>query len=335
MLTGGSLQLSLKPFRLPRSLVIALYFLLQSIEQPRDGREHRDPLVPDGPDDFRRVQSILKHNGSSQQRRHEDSQELAEDMTQGKQVQEPNGVNEPVIFEVLLYLALDGFEVGKKVCVRQNHAFRVRRGAGSEDDLHGVLAAQIACRVRIGAMLRDKLGQSFQFEYRQTRIQTLNFARAYEQPGVYLPRNTESEIARTDSIHGYDQHAAQHASPESGDPLGAVVAPDHDAVAFGDLPRFELSRELRRRLCDPAVRPPHRAVTPAVHTGDLRTARIETVQIFDHRLAPHELLKVNNSPLPINAKLGPLTIGHGFHGSTGRGRAATKMFLVILRAFAS
>ena len=244
-------------------------------------------------------------------------------------------MKEPLISEVLLYFAFDGFNVGKKVCVRQNHALRVRGGAGSKDDLYGVLAAQIARRVRIGAMMRHKLGQSFQFQGRQTRIQALNFARAYEQPGVHLPRNTESEIARTDSIHGHDQHAAQHASPESGDPLGAILAPDHDAVAFADLTRFELPRELRRRLCDPAVRPAHRAVAPAVHAGNLRTARIETVQILDHRLAPHEVLKVNNSPLPINAKLGPLTIGHRFHGSTGRGRAATKMFLVILRAFAS
>src|ERR1039458_3900966 len=76
---------------------IAFDFLLQRLDHARDGHQHGNAFPADRRHDFGWVECVFEHDGRAQQRGKKNSQELAEDVAQRQQVQEANGMHEPLV----------------------------------------------------------------------------------------------------------------------------------------------------------------------------------------------------------------------------------------------
>ena len=117
---------------------------------------------------------------------------------------------------------------------------------------------------------------------------SLVLRRADAKLGVYLLGHALGEVGSGNLVDGNNDHAAQQASEEDDHPLGAVLAPDEDFVAFGDLARVQLARETMRVGQHIAVRPALRAIAAMMDVGDLAGMPLEVVEILQDGGACHQ-----------------------------------------------
>src|SRR5262249_12849332 len=82
VLTFGRRELLLELVELSGGFVLQLDFIAQALQHARHRHYRRDPLAPDGVDNFGRVQAALKDHGGAEQRRHEEAEELPEDVAE-------------------------------------------------------------------------------------------------------------------------------------------------------------------------------------------------------------------------------------------------------------
>src|SRR5262249_13898157 len=82
----------------PAGLIeIALNFLLQRFDHARHSDEYRDALAANRGDDFRGIERIGGDHGSADQGREKHAEKLSEDMTQRKQIQKTQRVDELLV----------------------------------------------------------------------------------------------------------------------------------------------------------------------------------------------------------------------------------------------
>src|SRR5213594_2908335 len=151
-------------------MVIAFDFLTQGLQQPGDGNQHGDSPSLDGVDDFRRAQGVQENNRAAEQLRDKNSEELAENVAQGEQVEKPDGMEDAFVLEILVYLRLERLDVGENVAMGNGDALGFGRSAGCEDNLHQVVAHQVRVATGLRRMTRNGLPQTLQAEGRQTVI---------------------------------------------------------------------------------------------------------------------------------------------------------------------
>ena len=99
--------------------------------------ENRDAFEADAIDQARGFELCLEVDFGGKQRGRPEAHELAEDVAERKAVEKAQRVNEALVAQILLHLALDGIEAGEDVAVGVDDAFGRGRGAGGEDDLEG------------------------------------------------------------------------------------------------------------------------------------------------------------------------------------------------------
>ena len=78
-------------------LEIAFDFLLQRIDEARNGDEHGDALAVDGGHDLGRIERIFKDDSRAQKRRQKNSEELSEDVAQREKIQKAYGMKPALI----------------------------------------------------------------------------------------------------------------------------------------------------------------------------------------------------------------------------------------------
>jgi hypothetical protein len=108
-------------------------------------------------------------------------------------------------------------------------------GAGGKQNLEGSVCAETRDRAGLrGGKYRLPFFkcQALEVAPRIISAQLTNQQRiANGEPGPDIGRNTGSEVGAAESIKRHSQDAAQNAAMECGDPLGAVLGPQNDAIA--------------------------------------------------------------------------------------------------------
>src|SRR5215470_5390135 len=94
------------------------------------------------------------------------------------------------------------------------------------------------------------------------------FPRTDDQFWSHLLDDSPGKVRRRGVINWNHDHPAVRASEERTHPRGTVLAPEHDAVALGNMPRVQLTRESISSLCDLAIRPARDTVTDRFGIGD-------------------------------------------------------------------
>jgi hypothetical protein len=117
---------------------VAFNFLLQRIHQPRNRYQHRNPLALDGGDDLGRIQRIFKNDSCAQQWRKKNSQKLPEHMTQRQQVEEAQGMHQPLILPILLDLPSQGNHVPGDIRMAEHDTLRFRGRPRSKDNFQRI-----------------------------------------------------------------------------------------------------------------------------------------------------------------------------------------------------
>src|SRR5436305_13946632 len=134
-------------------------------------------------------------------------------------------------------------------------------------------------------MMRDGVCQFVESESRQIEQA---IAAVHEQPGMDLLLNAGDEVGGAFDIERHDDDAARQASEEGRDPLGAVLAPEQDALAFVNAATVKLARELKRCIAQSLVRPALDAQTAPMREGGFVAARCGLIkkadEIYSHGL---------------------------------------------------
>jgi hypothetical protein len=171
--------------------------------------------------------------------------ELAEDMTEWESVENANRVKGAFVFEIFLHFLLNGSETGEDVAVSVDDAFGISRGTGGKDDLESVVGCEV---VDGGGLLSGECGgEVFEWEERRGGWEESEFGGVAEDVfGADFANDPVDEIERAGEIDRDGDDAAQEATEECGDPFGAVVTPEKDAVAFSDGAADELGGETAR-----------------------------------------------------------------------------------------
>ena len=252
----------------------------QHLEDLRDADEHGHAAGPDLADDGGRVVAAHEDGDPLQHRRHEGRHGLPEHVAQGKQVQEAQRKEGPPVPGVLQDLALDRHDVGQHVRVRDPDSLGFGRGSRSEDDLGQVVAARVVRGVALRGIIEPvghgRLGRrgiergavSEQLVERpgvdageQRRAETL--AR-HDEPGRDDPHDAPDEFGRRAQVDRDGHRPRGQAAPEGDDPLGAVLAPQHHAVAGRQTVLAEHFREPPGGAADLVVGPGVGAIASVV-----------------------------------------------------------------------
>ena len=91
----------------------------------------------------------------------EESQKLSEDVAQGQQVQEAQGMEPLLVLPMLSDLALNRFEVRQHVAVGDHNSLRFGSRSRREDDLKHVVAGDLRAGIAVCILLRDRSAQVF------------------------------------------------------------------------------------------------------------------------------------------------------------------------------
>src|ERR1700735_3066793 len=121
---------------------LAQDFTLERFDKSRNRHENGYALVANHINQAGGLERIDEDHGAREEGRDEDSQHLAEDVAQRKQIQKAQWMKDALVAKIFLDFALDWFDVGKDVAVRDHHAAGLRRRTGSENDFQRVLARE-------------------------------------------------------------------------------------------------------------------------------------------------------------------------------------------------
>ena len=265
---------------------IAFDLLLQRLDHARDGHQHRDAFAANRRHDFRGVECVLENDSAAQQRGKKDSEELAEDVAQRQQVQETNGMHEPLVLQIFSDFRFDGDEVADHVGVGEHDSLGLSRGAGGEDDFEWVGGLNLRGTKAFGSMLRNYSAQIGGVDGRDLLLADVpdlleersSFARTQYQPGAHLRADAACKIGAGGIVDGNSNHPAKRASEESRHPLGTVRTPEQNRVALGDVARLEFAGKLIRHAGDALVAPTLVPVSSRKNVGAVATAALEIVQ---------------------------------------------------------
>ena len=250
----------------------------QHVQDLRHADEDRHAAGPDLPDDAGRVVAAHEDGDALQHRRHEGRHRLAEHVAERQQVQEAERKEGAPVPRVLPDLALHRHDVGQHVRVRDPDAPGLGRGAGREDDLGQVVAARTVRGVRFGGGAGDAGGRGRGLPEAAVAVREQIVERPDRHPvqrrgtevgardderGRDDPHDAPDQLRGGAQVDGHGHRAGEQAAPEGDDPLGAVLAPQHHAVAGGDAVPAQAGGEVPGGAANLAVRPGVAAV-PAV-----------------------------------------------------------------------
>src|SRR5882762_6941255 len=114
----------------------------QEIEHARHSNEQGRAFAFDGAENFAGIGGVFENYRGAEKRWNEKSHELSEDVAQRNQRNEAQRMEQTLVFEIGLHAAFYGFEVGKKISVREDDAARFGRSAGGEEDFRDLLASE-------------------------------------------------------------------------------------------------------------------------------------------------------------------------------------------------
>src|ERR1700722_14215803 len=137
-LAFSRLKAPAKLFHTAVVLHVTLDFFLQGLQHPRHRYQHRYSLAPNSVNDLGRLQRVLKNHRSAQQLRQENSQKLAEDVTQRQHVKKSNGMHQAFVLEVALNFTFQGRNVAENIAVGDHHAFGFGGGPGGKNNFERV-----------------------------------------------------------------------------------------------------------------------------------------------------------------------------------------------------
>ena len=118
-------------------------------------------------------------------------------MTERKQIEKPQRVNEPLVFEVLLNFGFERVYVGKNVAMSQAYAFWLGGRARGEDDLRNIVGDDLLCRIGFRRFTSEGLRQIVERQPRQGEIRiTQSLAAGQNQLRIDLPLNARRKLRR-------------------------------------------------------------------------------------------------------------------------------------------
>ena len=75
---------------------------------------------------------------------------MSEDMAQGQQVEEANGVDQALPLQIVFNFLLERRQIRHKITVGNTNAFRLRCRSGGKDDLYDIVMADVSCGIGVG-----------------------------------------------------------------------------------------------------------------------------------------------------------------------------------------
>ena len=124
--------------------LVPLDLVPQQFQDAGNGRQHRDSIPANGRDDLRGIEGVEKEGLATQQGRHENAHHLAEDMAEGQQAQEADGMDRSRPLGILADLVFEGSQIGQQVPVGEANPLGLRRGPRGKHDLGQVVAGDLA-----------------------------------------------------------------------------------------------------------------------------------------------------------------------------------------------
>ena len=229
------------------------------LEQGKDagnGGEDGDAFATDGLNQAGRDQTAFKVDFGAKDGRDPDAHGLAEDVAQREGVKKAQRVDESLIAHVTLRGLLDGFHAGEHVSVGVHDALGVAGGAGGEEDLQGRVESNSG--YGRGLMVGQARRPFFKLDAREIEVRTRGEAIEEQRISngefwLYVGGHAGGEIGAAHGVERNGQRAAEDASVQRGDPLGAVLAPDEDAIAHADGARFKQGGKAPGETSDLAI----------------------------------------------------------------------------------
>ena len=141
--------------------LVPLDLVPQQLQDAGNGGQHRDPFPPNGRDDLRGIEGIEKESLAAQQWRHENAHHLAEDVAEGQQAQEADGMNRSCPLDIFPDLGFEGSQIGQQVPVGEANPLGRRRGPRGKHDLGQVVASDLAgvTPIRSGCLCRGSTAE--------------------------------------------------------------------------------------------------------------------------------------------------------------------------------
>ena len=196
------------------------------LEEPGNGDEYGHPLTFEDLDDVGRGQGMCENHRTSEQRRNEQTHDLAEKVAQGEQTKGADRLKGCGQVPIAVEFGLEGAQVGRQALMAMNDAFGVSRGARGEDDLGDVLGPGASGRGRGLA----QLGRVWQAQDRNVTGGIGHILSEQDQAAGRLPRDAVHEIDGRSRIDRYDLDSPGEGTPENEDPFGTVLGPEKQAM---------------------------------------------------------------------------------------------------------
>ena len=92
----------------------------------------------------------MKHHRATQNRWHKKRHKLPEDVAQGQEIQKPNRMEDPLVFQVFLAFHFERFEVGEEVAVVEAVGVPVAVGVADAIAVLGTVGDSVITEVRVG-----------------------------------------------------------------------------------------------------------------------------------------------------------------------------------------
>ena len=112
----------------------------EEVEDAGDGDEDLDAVKGDEVEESGEVEVVGEVEFGGEQGGDPEAHEVAEDVADGKGLEETEGVDEALVATIAGDFGFDGGEAGEDVAVGVDDAFGVRGGAGGENDLKGAMS---------------------------------------------------------------------------------------------------------------------------------------------------------------------------------------------------
>ena len=229
MFAFGRFEIALKFFEVAAGREIALDLILERFNEARDGDEHGHALAVNRADYFCRVKRIQEHGCAAQNLGEENSEKLAEDVAEGKEIEKPQRVKEAFPAAVAIDFFFEGFEVGEQVAVGEDDAAWFGGGAGGEDDFDGIGALDGRGGKFSRCFVCVRGTQAFEFDDGDAEIgggSAGEFTADCGCADIGLARDAGGKFRVGDGVHGDGYGACEQAAQECREPFAGIFAPD-------------------------------------------------------------------------------------------------------------
>src|SRR5262249_50134866 len=158
-------------------------------------------------------------------------------MTEGKQAEKSNGMDQALVLQISRNFLFQWLYVREHIAVCDDNAFRLGRGTGSKHDLEWIAPNQPQGVEGSVGVVRYNIGYLIEYQARRRQISRQMAPRNNHKSRRDLPTYSQGEIGESNLVHRNDYDSAQCTSVEGCYPLRTVFSPEDDPIPSLDVTR--------------------------------------------------------------------------------------------------